>query len=728
MKRVKEICITVFLLILAFNLMTAGNAAAAKISVNNSTGQAANFTSIQAAVNAASSGDEIVVMPGIYVENIKITKKLSIVSASGNPSDTKIQAANSSEDIFSIWVNGVNIRGFGITGSASAGIHLMGVADCQIRNNKLSYNNCGIDLYMLSSGNNLDSNKIWNSSTGISLGGSWFNTMSRNSISNCSNGILLFDSTNNMLNKNFVSRNKEGISLTGESNSNTLVNNTISFNEELGLRIYETSNNLIYNNHFNNTLNVKPELSSGANIWNTTKTEGTNIAGGPYLGGNLWTKPDGTMYPDGSRDTDLDGFLDAHYDIENSGLIDYLPLKALKPTTITVGNNTDQGADFTSIQAAIDSSSPGDIVLIQPGVYKENIDIYVTNLTLISESRNPSDTRIEAINNLDDIVYVIADGVSINGLNITGDVNSSNAGIRLNGVKYCNIENSKISGNNSSSNTGFGIFLDSSNNNNLNNNSLSNNTIGIYLENSSQNMLINSTLSNSLISGISLWNSTANTLNNFSVFNCNASIILQNSSENLLGNNNVSNNTVGIRLRTSSSNSLSNNTAFNNKYGISMSASSNNKLNNNSVSNNTLGIYLRNSSNNRLSDNWVNLNSRYGIYLNSSPGNVLNSNRIVSNLEYGLYLRNSQDNSIYNNYFNNTNNTYFRGINPGTSLNTIKTKGTNIIGGTYLAGNFWATLKGKGFSQTQADENKDGICDAAYTVSNESVDYLPLAG
>jgi parallel beta-helix repeat protein len=551
--------------------------------------------------------------------------------------------------------------------------------------------------------------------------------MSRNSISNCSNGILLFDSTNNILNKNLIFKNKEGISLAGESNSNTLANNTISFNEELGLRIYETSNNLIYNNYFNNTLNVKSEFASGANFWNTTKTEGTNIAGGQYLGGNLWTKPDGTMYPEGSRDTDLDGFLDAQYNIEDSGYIDYLPLKALKSTTITVGNSTDEAADFTSIQAAIDSSSPGDVILIYPGIYKENIDVYVTNLSLVSESRNPSDTRIETVNNLDDIIYIIADGVTISGLNISGDISYPNAGIRLNGVKYCKIENNRISGNNSSSNAGFGILLNTSSDNILNNNSLSNNKIGIYLENSSENVIINTTLSNSSISGIRLWNSTANTLNNSRVLNCNASILLRNSSENLLSRNNVSNNTVGVRLRTSNSNSLFNNTAYNNRYGMSISASSNNKLNNNSVSNNALGIYLRNSSNNRLSGNWINFNSRYGLYLSSSPRNLLNSNRIVSNSEYGLYLWNSKNNSIYDNYFNNTNNTFFRGINAGTSLNTIKTKGTNIIGGSYLAGNFWGTPQGNGFSQTQADKNKDGICDMEYIVSNESVDYLPLA-
>jgi pectin methylesterase-like acyl-CoA thioesterase len=84
MMQVKEILKITFLLILALHLITAGSAAATLISVNNSTGQVANFTSIQAAVAAANPGDEIVVKPGIYEENIVINKNISIVSESGN--------------------------------------------------------------------------------------------------------------------------------------------------------------------------------------------------------------------------------------------------------------------------------------------------------------------------------------------------------------------------------------------------------------------------------------------------------------------------------------------------------------------------------------------------------------------------------------------------------------------------------------------------------------------
>lgn len=863
MMHVKEISKIIFLLILALPLMTAGSAAATVISVDHSTGQGANFTSIQAAVTAANPGDKIVVKPGIYKENIVINKNISIVSESGNFSNTIVRAADSSQDTFSIWTNGVNIKGFGISGSNSAGIHILGVSDCRIENNNLFNNSCGIDLYMMSSGNKLDRNEISGCLTGISLSNSLYNNLSNNLILNCSNGISLFDSLNNFLENNKISENIEGISLAGESNDNTLINNTVIFNEKLGLNVYKTSNNLVYNNYFNNTVNVKSETVSNTNIWNTTKTKGNNIAGGPYLGGNLWAKPDGTMYPNGVKDVDLDGIFDSKYNTEGSQLIDYLPLKKftlkdVKQVTLTVNNSTGQSADFTSIQAAINHASPGDTILIFPGIYKENIDVYVTNLTLISESPNNGDTIVKAASSLDDVFYITANGVTIQGLNIMGPVNSPNAGIHLNGVKYCNIENNQLSNaysdtilnpfggsdsltlnnsnsdvglgirldssssntignntafgnsisiflrnstrntliNNSASGSNYGIWVDSSSNNTLNGNNLSNNKIGAYLKISSGNVLNNNMVSDNTGSGINLWDSAENILSNSTASKNNISIVLHNSSGNLLNNNTISdndyglwlysssnnnqlnsniasnnrvsiyvkassgniltgnialnstgsginvwdsignilinnaalNNYVSVFMQNSSNNILLNNTMSNSSYGMWIAFSSNNNLSNNNASNNKFGLYLKNSNDNRLSANQANSNSRHGIYLGFSKGNTLNSNRVISNSEYGLLLLDSGNSSIYNNYFNNVNNIYLDGSNSGTSLNTTLSEAKNIIDGPYLGGNFWATPNGNGFSQTHEDKNGDGICDVAYTVTTEGIDYLPLAG
>lgn len=696
MHPVKTKVIIVLISFFALSFAVAGSAAASAITVSNSTDQAADFTSIQAAVNAANAGDEIIVKPGIYVENIEINKSLTIFSESGSPSDTMIQAADSSEDVFGIWANEVSIKGFTIKGADSAaGILFFGVTNCLVEHNILSNNRCGIDLYMFSSDNTLSDNNISNSLSGISLSGSLNNTVKNNSISYCTIGISLFDSPNNTLENNTVSENDKGVSLTGESNGNLLINNIFRYNNQAGLRIYETSNNLIYNNYFNNTVNVEAELAAGENIWNTTRSESTNIVGGAYLGGNFWGRPDGTVYPRGVRDLDLDGIFDSTYNIEGSGFIDYLPLKESNSTVITVSNSRDQVADFSSIQAAVNNSYPGDTILVYPGVYVEDLEIGVKDLSLISASSSPSETVVQAASGLDDVFSVTADGVGINGFCITGNISFPYAGVHLYEVEDCCIENNelyvsqdalvnssgspaKAAGNNSSLNPGFGIYLDLSGNNILDNNTISYSHACILLRNSSENVLLENRVSSSIY-GIWVDSSTDNMLNsnlaadnkigiylkasgrnlavsNMALNSSGSCINLWDSSENILSDNIASNSSnVCIILHNSSGDDLINNTASYGSYGIWLeSSSNNNSLNGNRALYNNIGIYLKASERNTLDSNAALNNTKYGISLWDSVKNDLIKNT-ASYSDVSVILHNASMNVIAGNTASNSN-------------------------------------------------------------------------
>ena len=120
----------------------------------SSTGTAAEIfvqpgESIQAAVNNASSGDEIVISPGNYTENIVIrTDNLVIRSESGSPDDTIITANNNATDVFRVEADNITIRGLSIMGAGMerAGVYLFASNTCNIDKNVFSNDALGVYL------------------------------------------------------------------------------------------------------------------------------------------------------------------------------------------------------------------------------------------------------------------------------------------------------------------------------------------------------------------------------------------------------------------------------------------------------------------------------------------------------------------------------------------------------------------------------------------------------
>ena len=165
-------------------------------------------------------------------------------------------------------------------------------------------------------------------------------------------------------------------------------------------------------------------------------------------------------------------------------------------------------------------------------------------------------------------------------------------------------------------------------------------------------------------------------------------------------------------------NEVTNNTLISNNEGIKIDhLSPGNTFKNNTIINNNIGISI----------------------IDSCADTLITENRIQFNRDYGIYIAQSSTdpgfngtNLIYNNVFNNTVN-FFNNTktmqygDPVTSIwNITKTSGTNIAGGSYLGGNYWAKPDGTGFSQICADVNKDGIGDLPFKISENDSDYFPL--
>ncbi len=210
-------------------------------------------------------------------------------------------------------------------------------------------------------------------------------------------------------------------------------------------------------------------------------------------------------------------------------------------------------------------------------------------------------------------------------------------------------------------------------------------------------------------SGILLYYGYENTLtNNTANLNYNG-IYLNRGGNNTVIDNIANSNYNGIYLLFGDGESRGRNTLINNTANLNQGSgivlgyveTNNTLIGNNASNNNNFGIYLAYSSNsNTLFGNNAS-NNLGGISLNYSSNNTLEGNTAISNNNFGIRLGLSPDNIIYNNYFNNANNAFDDGNN---TWNITKTSGKNIIGGSWLGGNFWSDYAGN-------DTDGDGLGD-----------------
>lgn len=142
---------------------------------------------------------------------------------------------------------------------------------------------------------------------------------------------------NSIFEWNTMKNNEVGFIIDATSYNNT-ISSSITQNNTIGGAIYDTSNNLIYNNFFNDTKNVGFAGAIFTNYWNTTKQSGTRIySDGTQIGGNYWTNSIGNGYSDTCTDSDTDGFCDSALNLTTNNW-DYLPLSdeyVAPPTTTT---------------------------------------------------------------------------------------------------------------------------------------------------------------------------------------------------------------------------------------------------------------------------------------------------------------------------------------------------------------------------------------------------------
>lgn len=123
-----------------------------------------------------------------------------------------------------------------------------------------------------------------------------------------------------------------------------------------------------------------------------------------------------------------------------------------------------------------------------------------------------------------------------------------------------------------------------------------------------------------------------------------------------------------------------------------------------SITDSKCGIYLNGAQNCIINNNVISGNN-IGICLSKSENNTLSNNIVSSNADCGIKLFTSSGNTIYNNFFNNTNNARDDKFNTWNQT----------------SGNCWSDYTGQ-------DVDGEGIGDTIYVVNRhtKSMDYRPL--
>ena len=661
-----------------------------------------------------------------------------------------------------IWLEsgtiGMNVSSNNVimSGYANAGLWVWSCYNHSIENNNITASGLAGNGFFLSDleGVNITSNTIniiGNYGDGI------YSYISDNSIIFYSNVIttsgisstgfsLIQDSNSNLSSNNITTSGIYSYGLfSNQSHNNTLENNRIRTGQSTSYVLYITTsgNQSIYNNLFNTSTSGSGVyiINSNLNYFNTTSSSSSNIIGKTSFGGNFWTNTEGTGYSDYCANMNGDYFCDSSYRVfEGRDEQDYLPLTNYQTNISTCGVLDTKrryvlNQSFSSDGTCFNVTSNGVFLDLAGNTITGNTTGYGVNITGYNQTTIFNGT----IMNFSNGIYVSL-GVltNISHMNVSSTEDSANA-IALTYADNSTIASNTIITTGASSN---GIYV----------------TDSPYISITSNNATTTGDGATAFYIGSSsdyftFYNNFANTTGDSSAYGVN----LDNCSYGNFSDNEIityGNDADGVYIESSSNN----NTIFSNiispQYtdditltGLYIGDSTGNNASFNNItglSNQSFGIYINGETNDTfVYGNKIIMQGYLGVGLavldrGESAGDItITNNNILSNdssLGIAIYFSGSRNNLIYNNIFNSTQGSY-SGIefyqftsedNLTNQFSTTKTAGTNIVGKSYIGGNYWTTPTGTGYSDTCTNLDDDYICDTAYTAAPNNIDHYPL--
>lgn len=394
---------------------------------------AGNFSMIQEAIDASSSGDTLFVYAGLYTENIVIDKAILLI---GENMDTTILDGGFQDNVVNISASAVTIEGFTIQNSGRPDVEKENISDI-LNNTSDDSSNQGdsaknpsdeVDIdalyanisyagvYIGSDNSTVVSCHIRDCHLGIVSNAGSSMLLSDCNISDNSVGISIYKSKYSTINNIRVFNNEQGISFS-RTNLSKVTGSIISQSNGTGFSMSDSSHNIIYGNMItNNYFGVVVSTRCIENIFyknNFIANEGmqsidNSLNQWDYDGtGNYWDDYTGS-------DEDADGIGDQPYIFTLIGeddfpLIDPVETQSVSPMNILVKSPKD------------DAVVSG--VIIINGTIESAVDIKEVFLQIDSESylnisgENTWEVEYDT-SNLSNGLH----SLTVYGLNVQGDI------------------------------------------------------------------------------------------------------------------------------------------------------------------------------------------------------------------------------------------------------------------------------------------------------------------
>ena len=363
------------------------------------------WSSIQAAIDSSVQSDSVLVESGTYHEQVTIDKPLTL-TGSGSGS-TVIDGGNAGVVVTiaagNSYLGGFAVQGAGTNPDAHAGIALVDVEACSVRDCDVSGNINGIAL-MGANGNTIENCTIASSGAyGVVLEQSPYTSdySTGNTVSSCQitgsglDGIYAgADCDGQSLTGNTISGTLGGSEGNGiyfwKSSSNVVTGNTIADNSQYGVELMGSANNVFTGNTVSGNVDGFHIRKSASYASSPNTIHGNSISGNSGYGvfaevelvqavdaiGNWWGTANGPAHANNTYNVGAQGNAVS----DNVSFVRWLDGPSGVPFAVVTKNS--DPTYYASIQAAIDSAAVGDTIVCASGTFTEDIALDVADLEL----------------------------------------------------------------------------------------------------------------------------------------------------------------------------------------------------------------------------------------------------------------------------------------------------------------------------------------------------------